>query len=1206
MLSKLSKNHSHFYQVAKTKPKKIHTFWAKRLWHFLTEKKHFVVILGVLLISGMVFGYMQFKPKEDKASASESGNITAGLKLKTDQKLEINSPVNLTLTMQNTSNTESLNGIKISLTNTLNAVKWTTAQNINLASSPLLNFEKNDLTILNLSAGERVEYQLIGTLQNNQIPLVAIIAGINYTNKIGSQKTQTNRVIGYLKTVENQEIRISVKTSKDKYENGEKIILAVDKTIISEVISNPNNKAQVDFENTKNESKNETKNSNSSNFQNKQNSQNSSQIDFKDSKNQKISGKIFISDQATGELANSLDCQIEIEKEMCNVETKLEIGNYSAIFVANNEAFYSSIKTFSVGKVEPKFEINPQATLQFPFGNSSQNGQIAVIATKVLSGNTEIKTGFECTFTISKDDKVVNIKTPILPDKTCNTSFSSDQINSNGTYKIGLVGTNYSQEINFEKKEGSFWKLKNKSDSNLIQKDKELELINENKLEDAEKTPINDQKVEIIIFHPSSGGLREFNPNSTIKVKDGSIQANIPFENFKELGNYKIWGKLENGQISDILDLVLQDKSIGMTTGGITFDYKELIAGQQMTFNLSKLEDSMGNTAADGQCGASLYQSSKNVLSKGGFIKNGICSITFGKGEVKTAGNALISFGSGDVENKINQSRQINILPSGSVNFGKFSGEYEPVRRDFTNNFVIGPATDNFGNLINAENLTLEIVETKFTNPNVDFENNETPKSTNSTNNSDKNDPRNIEKNKIENSQNSLNVRRLKNITIQNGFGKVEVPASFLDKENLTFRLISEGGKTLIIQDYKLVNSQEKIILPIIPEILKTEENLKLTIDGLKDKLGKCELYLQNSMFEIAKTEMEIGVNNKCVFDWDVQVLRNQKFALVEVKIGQEKFAKVIEIKAQTASNLFVVSSQVFANDKSEILLNLLTSPIMDKYGRNLENEKLKWQYNGKKIENLIQDGIGKLELTMDKLGSKDFKNNGGKKTLNLDIDVKAGTTSISKTNNLELVLGNFEITNQSQKVEIIKFSNILRANIGQVFQFKTKNCQAILNKNGQIQKLPTHSQNGNCFVEIKADIGNYKLIFEENGFASGEFDLKIALKVPEITICQRENDTEITNKNTNLPDAQTKITNSQNSQDCAVSVKGTNNQIKVKILDGEKEYKFISSDLENTVKIKQNGLNSNKKYLVIVETDNEQKDKIIWQEMVLGSFFGQ
>ena len=1193
MLSKLSKNHSHFYQVAKTKPKKIHTFWVKRLLHFLFEKKHFVAILGILLISGMVLGYLQFKPKEDKASASESGSITAGLKLKSDQKLEINAHINLILTMQNTSSTESLNGIKINLTNTLNAVKWTTAQNINIASSPLLNFDKNDLTILNLSAGERVEYQIIGNLQNNQIPLVAMIAGVNYTNKIGNQKTQTNRVIGYLKTMENQEIRFGLKTSKDKYEAGEKIILATEKTIISEVISNISNKAQTDLP------PNETKTSISNISQN-------TKLDSKnDQNNQKISGKIFISDKLSGELVNSLDCQVEVQKEMCTVETKLEIGNYSAIFISNNESFYSNIKVFSVGKVEPKFEINSQATLQFPFGNSSQNGQIAVIATKVLSGNTKVKNGFECTFTISGGDKVVNVKTPILADKTCNTSFNSDQINTSGSYKIGLVGTNYSQEINFEKKEGSFWKLKNKNDSNLIQKDKELEIINENRMEDAEKNPINGQKVEIIIFHPSSGAFREFK-NTELQVKDGTIAANIPFQNFKDIGNYKIWGKLENGQFSDILDLTLQDKSIGITTSGITFDYKELIAGEQMTFVLPKLQDSMGNTAADGQCGASLYQSSKNVLSKGGFIKNGVCSITFGKGEVKTAGNALISFGSGDLENKINQSRAINILPSNSANFGKFSGEYEPVRRDFTNNFVIGPATDNFGNLINAENLTLEIVETKFANPNVDFEVSEIKKPNSNSNNSSKDDPRNMEKNKIENSP---TLRRLTNIQIQNGFGKIEVPASFLDKENLTFRLVSGNGKTLITQDYKLIDSKEKIILPIIPEILKTEENLKLTIDGLKSKSAKCELSLQNSMFEIAKTEMEIGVNNKCIFDWDVQVLRNQKFALVEVRIGEEKFAKVVEMRAQTASNLFVVSPQIFVNDKSEILLNLLTSPIMDKYGKTLENEKLKWQYNGKKLENIVQNGIGKLELTMDKLASKDFKNN-GKKTLNLDIDVKAGTTSISKTNNLELSLGDFEITNQTQKVEIVKFSNIIKANSGQIFQFKSKNCEAILNKNGQIQRLVTHSQNGNCFVGIKADIGNYKLIFEENGFAAGEFDLKIVGKVPEISICPRENSEEIVNKNTDLSNTQlnlqTKQVNSQNSQGCLITVKGTNSQIKVKILDGEKEYKFTSTDLENTVKIKQNGLNSNKKYLVIVETENEQKEQIIWQEMVLGSFFGE
>ena len=1200
MLQKLKKNQSHYY-IAKNPPKPKTKIG--QIWSLVVAKKYWVIGCSLFLIVAIVIGTLRQPPK-DKAMASESAMVTAALKQNTEQKLELNSPFSLTLTMQNSSSTESLNNLKLVLNNTVNTVKWNTAQNLNLASSAL-KFEENTLIVPNLSTNERVEYEITGTLLNNQIPVLAIVGNLSYTNSQGKQATQTNRILNYLTVAKSPEVKLNLVSNKDKYEADEVVSLSVGR-----VVSGENTKS----ENTQ-----------------------------KSSNNEPLQGKISIVNQKTQEQTALLDCQIK--DQQCKVETKLKAGNYSGLFFEKNN--YSTILEFKVGVETDSFVISSQANLVLPFGKSSANGQVAVIVNKVLSNNQEIKPNSECILAIIKDDKEISqVKTPILQDKSCRLILDNLE---NGNYQVALAGTNLKENFEFVKTEKNL-ELKNRNTT--FEKNKNIELIadnlkekiqtktenssqnsSENKLENSstesqnssqnnsdpnidfgnssisnsnidlgssasnqsvesqaevktenpEVKNLNNLKTSLFIFHTNSGDFKELKSleNELIMIKNGELKLNIPSSNFVESGNYKIWTQTENGENSlnsQIISVDFGDKSVGIAGSGITFDYSDLVAGQEMNFKIQNLTDSSGNSAKDGVCGANLYLAGqKNSINKNGEIKNATCEVRFGKDEVKIAGFALITFAT---ENPINQSRQIEILPNKTITLGRINAEYEPIRKDFANTMLLGPATDTFGNLANLENMTLELTTNLpiDQNPNID-----TGKSQSITKNTknDK-DPRN--------SNSNTSTRLINNISIQNGFAKVEIPASFLSFDNLKFRLIDENKQEFLSQSFDLVANNGKLILPTFPNTLKTEENLKAAISGilLKDteiKDYKCELILVNNNTQNVKTEVDFDKNGKkCNFDWNLETSRNQPKALVKMKINNEQFSKIIELEATNGDNLFTTNIQTQLNEKREIILNLLTSPIFDKYGLLLNNSKINWQYNGKKAENLVQNGIAKLEITSDKLTGKDYKATQNKKTLDLDIDVKAGTNSISKTNNLSIFLQDLEITKESQKVTVEKMSNVLVASTNQLLQFQSKTCSVITLKNGKPQKVLSHWQNGSCFVQVVPISGNYNLIFEKDGFESGNFGFRTGPK-SEVKICEK-----------NKVDPKT--------VGCLIQVAGATGEILIKIIDESKEYKFTNKELENAVLVNQNGLNSNKKYLMQVSFENENKQKVLWQEQVLGELF--
>ena len=1231
-----------------------------QIWEFILAKKYWVIGCVAVLITGLLVNASFSQKVKDEARAGESAMVSVALKQNTE-KLELNAPISMILTMQNSSPTESLNNLKFIVTNTVNAIKWRTGQNLNLPTAPTLAFDNNELVIPNLSVNERVEYEIVGTLQNNQIPVLAVIGKLSYNNSQGKQESQINRVLSYLQALEKTDNVFKLQTDKDKYEEKDDIILSVNHTLVKNSGQDIALKTTVSTDSGQ-------KNSESSPVENI----------FK--------GKIFITNQKTQEQVASLDC--EIKNDLCQTQTKLKPGNYTAIFGNQNEN-YSTIKEFLVGGETDKFVPSSQATIKLPFGSQSLNGQVAVMVEKVLSNNQELKNGWECTFVIFQGDKeITKLKAPILQDKNCRTVVEGLE---NGDYKITLQDSNLAENFQYQKTEKN---LELKNTKSNFERNKNIELVasglkvqepvqsssssesssssqssstnnnldlslgsqtssisssTNNNLDfltsssssvssssssvnpanylDTGVSSKNTQsstsssqepdilKTSLFIFHTNSGNFKELKSldGEAITIKNGELKLNIQAENVAESGNYRLWTRSENKLNvfnSQIVSVDFSDKSVGVAQNGVIFDYANLIAGQEMTFKIENLTDTSGNPASDGKCGASLYLTDqKNPIVKEGQLRSRVCEVKFEKGEVKIAGKALITFSEND--NKINQSRQIEILPNNtSVTLGQFNAEYEPIRKDFTNSILIGPATDAFGNLTNLENMTLEIltevpidqsqyIETdeKKMNPSnssadvskLSFDDKK-PKldiqtvaensknSEKNTSNSDT-DPRNLV-------QSNTNLKKITNISIQNGFAKVEIPASFLNADNLTFRLVDEQNKQFLIQSFSLINNSGKLILPTFPTTLKTEENLKASLTGitLKDTQIKdyvCELSITNNNTESAKTDVDFDKNGKkCNFDWELKTMRNRAKVLAVMKIGEEKFAKILNLESSVASNLFVTTTQTKSNEKNEILLDLLTSPIVDKYGLPLENKNVSWQYNGKKAETTTRNGLTRLEITADKLSDKDYKNVQNKKTLDLDIDVKASASSISKTNNLNLVLGSLEISKIAEKAKVQKMSNILPSNTSQILQFNSKTCDVLLVKNGKTEKAPTHWQGGTCFVQATLVNGSYKLIFEKDGYESGIFEVATGPKV-DVVICPNEN--------------------KDKSQGCLIQVQGVTGAVEILIIDKDKEYKFASSELENAAIVNQDGLAADQKYLIQISFENQNKQKVLWQQEILG-----
>ncbi len=1080
-------------------------------------------IVSVYILVAALLGFAAFNGFRDQGQASvESAYVSASLRLIENEVYQIGSRVEVSLTLQNTSIVEPINNLNIELRSTKNAVVWQTAMlKTNTLQMKELKPTGNIFVIPFLTAGERAEYKVVGTLADDDFDFLTLVANITFRNREGLQTAVTNRVFTKIEESFNRNNLLKLEPTKLSYKREDKVEL---KLFAQNHNGEPDPLAPL------------------------------------------IKGKVYITQKDTKNTIASLDCQIGNQPQcVVNLE-KLEPGNYTAIFISEDEQVLSQIAQFKVEGQINRFKPSDLSTLHLPFNNQSINGIVPVIAKQVM-GLNDRPSGEKCVFEIIRDEKVVEtVETVVQNDRICATILDSTNFKAgNGGYTIKLQGTSKSSNVLFLQKFSNLINIENITPTmnlgnsvqifakdipqlTIVQNTTEEEEPETEEQESSENPQFYNGKAVLGIWHPRSGEFKEVTNfgGTPIQIVNGQLNLNIPASEFVRGGFYSVFIKLEDGRYSDFLGLSFEDKTIGFSYSGVIVEnLNDLKVGQDFALRLENVVDRSGNRISQGECAANIYQTTSGPIpiTVKGELLDGNCRVVVPKGKITRSGPILVTFVGDNIVNPINQSRQLYIAPNKAEKFGFLGLEYEPAMTGYANNFIIGPVTDLYGNTTNVNNLTLQVFDL-------------TPQIAD-----------NAEQNNEETSSVVPSEPKLINeyiLTVEDGFAKVTAPSTLFNTQRLKLVLLNEEKKVIKEKIVEVVENQEenqRLILPNFPRVINSDSKVKLGISGVDfDTVNECKLSYFKSEDSFSENKVKVNAeSSSCEFDWNLNQNRDNQYALMQLQVGSKLFSHIVKHTSGQASNLFVTAPQIRINDRDEIELDLLTSPIADINGRPVEDGMIRWQINNKTQESRIKNGFSKLVMNPENINSQDIRRVLDQKFLEISLDGRASVTAINRTKTMSIYLGNKELTNARAQFEIKKASTQLLFGQKQIFQFRTNACDASILSDQSIQKnVSTHWQGGICYVEVGGSLGNNSVLFEQNGFNLGQFDYLVGQDRVEINWCS--------------------------SNPCKIQVITQNRgNIQGIIYDGDNQYKFETDNVDNVIEISQNGLNPLRDYLVEV-----------------------
>jgi len=1093
-------------------------------------KQLIISLVGIYVIAGGILGFFFLNNRgSNTGEASQVANISSSIRFSEEKEYGLGDEVKLAVTLQNTSINESLSDVELDFLSTKESVKWKEAEIVGQGQNDIIELENNGLDLPLVSAGQRIQYEVTGTLNDNRSDFLTVLGKVRFNNKQGQQQTETNRIFTALNG-QNKNLNelIPLEVSKEVFSLGEEVSL--------------NLSAKEKF-----------------------------------TTEQTAQGKIFISNQNSEEVAYSFDCFLE-QDETCQVTTSdLEIGKYTALFIDSQKNLFSNIANFEIAGSSDQsntFEPNAQANLIVPFGTGSINGLVPIIAERVVSKNLSLE-GQVCEFEILQEEqKVASVKSPVSNDRSCRTIINADQLPSpEGLYTVKLANSNLEQQISFLPKPELL--LDFEQITAEPEKAKNLEVIVKNIVENSENSnsssssessstsssisssstssssssesssessstnSLNGLAATIKIYHHNTGELIEINSlqGSRVQVVNGEIAANIPGNYFQNSGQYLIWITLENQRQTDFLNLVFSDSEIGYTKSGIIVeDYSQLKVGSDVNLSIDKILDRDGQIVASGQCLLNFFTAQNGIdpTSIVSEIKEGKCQAILPAGSIKKSGPVLVTLAGGSGQNQIIQSRILYFASGNASDFGELNFEYQPIRKNFANNLIIGPVVDANFNLANS--FGKKIVFTNLADE---------------------------------------TVKEFTDLNIIDGYLKLNVPASILNQDSLKIKLLDSKDKPLLEKEISTVETDQKLILPNIPEKIGDESTVEIGISGVSvEDVQNCKVQFIKNKEQFLEEEFAFNAENEgCETSWSINDFRDTKKALIKFHLGENVFTNLVELEAGEAANLFVTTPQVRFNSQDEMEVSLLTSPLIDRHGKVVQAGEVKWQYNGKIATTEILEGSAKLKLLAKNLETRDIQTKFEQNFLDLDLDVKAGISSVSSTNNINIFIQGFDLTNSFEELQLVQGSNYVQQEQSNIFSFKGSSCEAIILSASTIKTdVKTHFQGGNCYVTVDGNSGKNRILFEEDGFEIGSFSYQSGSENQIIKWCQDENESK-----------------------CHISqvLAPTSSPIAAIVYDEDKQYKFASQDLENTITIKQNGLNPLKDYLVEITYQNSNGQKI-------------
>jgi|GEM_PF-1097278 len=1158
----------------------------------------FVIILVYALIVFTVSWFLNSIPNEYQAEASVGADITASIKIvKEKAEYHLGDQIEAKLTLQNTSIEESINNLSIAMQSTDKAIFW---QSLLVESGrskdELISSQNGKFVLPILSSGERTEYLLTGNLQNTELEFVTLLGEINFVNEEGSQKVSTNKVFVPLNGFSSgSQTPLSLTIDSQNYQPNQEVVFKLSsssshsfnsrllgKIFISDQ-SSVDATASLDCElsdygeciNSINSLK---PGKYTAIFVDDQEDLFSNIVYFKiagRSSNFTPSSQAslnfpFGSRSENGLVAvnvrRALSLNESTEDRKCIFEV-LKSDNLVANFeaqVEQDQSCFTNIPTNKIPSGEGVYTVKLKGTsLQksISFLNKSEQSFSLQASSEKLEVGQDVYIEAQGIASLTKKtpadknpkDQQQQVETMVSQNQQQDEKIDSeDDGEPNSKSGDGSDKENDSGNNNKEANNSSNINSNTSNNSNQV-------------VEAGASSPVG---VELFIWHPRSGEFKSITSagGSFLKIINGEFKASLDGSNFGKGGLYRIFLKSEDGQVSDFLNLSFDSEKYAFSQSGILVeDYNNLKAGSETVFKIKGVQDRSGNLVNEGSCGANFYQRLGNPINISGELKNGVCKVVTSKNTITKDGPVLVSFSGNNIPNPINQARQFNFFANSAQDYGTLNLEFEPVRKNYTNKVIIGPVTDQFGNLADKFNLALEVYEK---------DNWKQPEET-VLEKVETEDPEELEQAKPEYKL----IKTLK-LDIKNGFGEAVLPSQTTQTDNIKLVLVdpSKDNQEILNRELGLIENNNKLVLPNFPLEIDSDTNFSLGIfdTDSNSSSSKCKLSYFKTTNQFSQIEADFNpILKGCEFDWRLEEFRGNQKGLLKLEISNLVFTGVIKQKSGVANNIFEISPQVKLNKQNQLEISLLNSPIVDKNGIPVDRDKLRIQLNGRKQEVDIKNGFTKIKLPISSLSSGDIRNILEQRFLDINIEAKASSSSINKDTDFSIYLGTLDITDFKQKFSIQQASKEVKQNSTFIFKFKSDHCQAAL-VSSQYSKnsLPTHAHGGSCYVEVNSKPGNYTLIFEENGYTIDYFDYSSGDLKNQVVWCRQN--------------------------PCTVQVLGSlNRTLEAIIYDEGRQYSFKNDDLKQFVVLSQNGLNPLKDYLVEIRyVDNQDNYSSFFREI--------
>ena len=826
------------------------------------------------------------------------------------------------------------------------------------------------------------------------------------------------------------------------------------------------------------------------------------------------------------QILNEYDCTFV--KDICKIEyLSLASGTYQAWFLSEDQQSFSNILSFVVGGEQQNSTLSADTQVLTPFGATSIANRLSIVLKEVTSKN---QVAVHCDITLTKNGTTSSKVFSVLAssDKVCTYFIDTNELFGFGEYTLNVPGVIIPHTVFVSDSSTS---LPFSVVTPILITGQPIDIESKGLVTTTTPALAYTGVGDLLVFNASTHVLN----TTSLKIENGSMYATITANSLQDSNLFYTAIRLVDSGTTrysawNILNFGAQSQDVN-STGIQVNDYNQLIVGGTPIFSVIGIRDTSGQIINGQPCAAQIFVSgSLTPIQLTSQIQGGVCQVVVTNDMLTKTGPALITFYDTDSNRSIAETRIVTITSSSVRSVGKVSLAVNPAPFATANQVIIGPILDAYDNLVTSGLLKLELGQ-----------------------------------------ENGIWLQS-KDVLIENGFGTAYIPASLLDSAHLYTRVVNTQGEVLSNQDF--ATSESRFNAPSLPSRIKSDEVLSLKyITGFSNSIP-CTVTISSSI-SLEETSMFDLASQSCLVQTTFKKGISSS-ALLTFTFGEYQWNQLLTITPGDSSQNFGLFPLTKLNTSGEIELTLISTPLVDKNGLDIDSGTVNYKLNGRQTTAKIENGIAKLGLYDDFVITRDTRTLFSKRILDMDVEASINPRSKSTTDKIRVTIASHDIASRPAPLKIKQLATIMSVGEVQAVKLQTKNCTAYL-KTATYVHLDTLQIENNCWILLTSDqLGSGELLV---------FDAYSQILSATITFVNAAPQIIVNN-------------------DAGFQVKyigGDNYQLDATLFDEQKEYTF-HSEPNSLLTIKQQGLASEQEYQVRVHLIDSNASGQYFYLPVLGS----